>query len=75
MGYYEGQHENPCPRCGGVVETVFISVAPMSFSRRCQGCGVSEFTSEEVEALGDNRHPFANDRYALSHRRMRVEAG
>lgn len=54
MGYYEGQRENPCPRCGGVVATLFISVTPMSFSQRCQGCGVSDFTEAEETYLAGN---------------------
>lgn len=52
MGVYPGQRENPCPRCGGVVGTLFISVSPMSFSQKCGACGVSEFTPEEDAGLG-----------------------
>ena len=54
MGYYEGLRDNPCPRCGGIVYTVFISVSPMSFSQRCQKCGITEFTEAEELQLGGN---------------------
>lgn len=51
MGYYEGQRENPCPRCGGIVYTLFISVSPISFYQKCSGCGTEEFTEEEEKQL------------------------
>jgi hypothetical protein len=54
MGYYLGQRENPCPRCGGIVYTTFISVTPMSFFQKCSGCKTETFTEEEEELLGDN---------------------
>jgi hypothetical protein len=73
MGYYEGQRENPCPRCGGPVATTFISVSPMSFSQRCRGCGAGEFTPEEETALGPNVEPSRNDPHAFAHRAMRME--
>jgi hypothetical protein len=57
MGYYEGQRDRPCPRCGGIVATVFISVGPMSFSQKCRGCGTTEFTQDEEARLGDNVLP------------------
>ena len=47
MGYYLGQRRNPCPRCGGVVATIFVSVSLMSFSQRCSECGTSEFASDD----------------------------
>lgn len=59
MGYYEGRREHPCPRCGGVVATLFISVGPMSFSQRCDSCGVTEYTEAEETQLGDNLPPFS----------------
>ena len=61
MGYYLGQRENPCPRCGGVVGTIFISVSPMSFSQRCQQCGADDYTPEEDAQLGANTSPTARD--------------
>jgi hypothetical protein len=57
MGYYVGQRDRPCPRCGGVVSTLFISVSPMSFSQRCNDCGTTEFTPEEEVQLGANVLP------------------
>lgn len=54
MGYYLGKRENPCPRCGGTVWTVFISVGAMSFDERCDGCGTESFTEDERRALGNN---------------------
>jgi hypothetical protein len=33
MGYYPGKRENQCPRCGGTVWTLFISVGRMSYTR------------------------------------------
>ena len=48
MGYYDGQRKNPCPRCGGVVLTVFVSVGAMSFHERCVGCGTEDFTPDEA---------------------------
>lgn len=54
MGYYEGQYENPCPRCGEIVYTLFISAGSMSFNRRCSGCKTESFTKEEEEQLGHN---------------------
>lgn len=53
MGYYQGRRENPCPRCGGVVVTLFISV-DMSFHQECLKCGAKQFTKEEEEQLGGN---------------------
>lgn len=64
MGIYEGQRENPCPRCGGVVGTTFISVTPMSFSQRCHGCGTTDFMDEENAQLGGNRYPDIEDQIA-----------
>lgn len=55
MGFYPGRRANPCPRCGGIVGTLFVSVSPMSFQQRCADCGTSEFTDEEEAALGPNR--------------------
>ena len=54
MGIYEGQRENPCPRCGGTVYTTFISVSPMSFYQYCSGCEAEEFTPDEEKLLGSN---------------------
>jgi ribosomal protein S27AE len=54
MGYYVGQRENPCPRCGGIVVTLFISVSPMSFSQKCENCGTDSFSEEEEKLLGAN---------------------
>lgn len=54
MGYYEGQRKNPCPRCGEIVYTLFISVSPMSFYEKCSGCGTTDFTEEERKQLGEN---------------------
>lgn len=54
MGYYQGQRENPCPRCGGIVYTLFISVGDMSFSQECNKCNTTEFTPTEDKALGAN---------------------
>lgn len=58
MGYYEGQRENPCPRCGGKVHTLFISVTPISYSEQCDKCGTTEFTVEEKEQLGKSISTF-----------------
>lgn len=55
MGYYEGQYENPCPRCGGLVYTLFISVTPMSFWMECSKCHTKEYTPEETKQLGANK--------------------
>lgn len=54
MGYYVGQRENPCPRCGGIVYTLFISVTPMSFSQKCSDCETESFSKEEDKLLGNN---------------------
>lgn len=54
MGYYYGQRENPCPRCGGVVSTVFISIPPMKYFQLCNGCKTEVFTKEEEKLLGGN---------------------
>lgn len=54
MGVYYGERENPCPRCGGKVTTVFISVTPMSSSQKCLGCKTTDFTKEEEKKLGKN---------------------
>ena len=59
MGVYPGKRENPCPRCGGVVWTTFISVSPMSFSQKCEGCGTAVFTEDEEKVLGANVSPSA----------------
>lgn len=53
MGYYEGEREWPCPRCGGHVWTLFISV-DMLFRQQCGRCGTTEFTPEEEKRLGGN---------------------
>lgn len=55
MGYYTGQRENPCPRCGGVVVTLFISVTPMSFYQKCIGCSTQIFSKEEDTQMGANK--------------------
>lgn len=64
MGIYHGRHVNPCPRCGGVVGTTFISISPMSFHRGCGDCGARDFTPEEVVQLGDNVAPGFADTFA-----------
>lgn len=55
MGYYEGQRENPCPRCGSVVYTLFVSISPMSFSQKCSGCKTTSFSKPEEKLLGSNQ--------------------
>jgi len=54
MGIYYGERENPCPRCGGKVVTVFISVTPMQFHQQCVNCKTKEFTDKEHRKLGEN---------------------
>lgn len=54
MGLYQGQRENPCPRCGGEVQTIFISVGGMGFFQRCMGCKTTQYTEEEEKKLGKN---------------------
>lgn len=70
MGYYPGQYENPCPRCGNIVYTLFISVGNMSYTEECSGCKTQKFTEEEKLLLGYNklRSDYLNDSNTISSR-------
>lgn len=66
MGYFKGQRENPCPRCGGIVHTLFISVSPVSFDQRCEKCETWKFTEEEEKQLGANKSEYdAFDKFVM----------
>ena len=56
MGVYYGKRENPCPRCGETVGTVFYSMLPMSFHQRCNGCKTEKYSEEEEKLLGYNQN-------------------